>query len=249
MTATLSIVQVTARNVLGLRRMIGFGLLSAFPAFIFFLTSRQSNDIGRIENFTASSLFIFLAVVVPIITVVVAGSVLGSERRGNTLSFLMLRPLSRYSIAGAKLASAIAASFAISAIGAILLGVLASLALNNFAYLFGLLGGTLLANAGYSAIFVPIGYLTERATLTGFIYIFVWESAIAAIITGLSGTSLWRTAASGFASLAPDLDVDIVEAALGTLTAGAGGATLKVAAICAISVVITGYLLQSRDLT
>ena len=118
MTATISIVQVTARNVLGLRRMLGFGLLAAFPAFIFFLTSRQSSDVGRLENFTGSALFIFLAVVVPIISVVVAGSVLGSERRGDTLSFLMLRPLSRYSIAGAKLTSAIVASFAISAVGA-----------------------------------------------------------------------------------------------------------------------------------
>lgn len=249
MTATLSIIQVTARNVLGLRRMLGFGLLAAFPAFIFFLTSRQSSQAGQLENFTGSSIFIFLAVVVPIITVVMAGSVLGSERRGDTLSFLMLRPLSRFTIAGAKLASAVAASFAISAVGAIILGVLASLALDDFGYLVALLGGTLLANAGYSAIFMPIGYLTERATLTGFIYIFVWESAIAAIITGLSGTSLWRIAATGFASLAPELDGEILDAALGSLTAGAGGALVKIMVICAVSVVITGYLLQSRDLT
>ena len=249
MTATLSIAQVTVRNVLGLKRMLGFGLLAAFPAFIFFLTSRQSSDVGRLENFTGSSLFIFLAVVVPIITVVVSGSVLGSERRGDTLSFLMLRPMSRYTIAGAKLVSAIAASFAISAVGAVLLGLLASLALDDFGYLIGLLVGTLLANAGYSAIFMPIGYLTERATLTGFIYIFGWESAIAAIITGLSGTSLWRIAATGFAALAPDLDFEILDAALGSLTPGAGGAALKIAVLCAISLVITGYLLQSRDLT
>jgi len=249
MTATLSIVQVTARNVLGLRRMLGFGLLAAFPAFIFFLTSRQSSELGRLENFTGSAIFIFLAVVVPIITVVVAGSVLGSERRGNTLSFLMLRPLSRFTIAGAKLISAVVASFAISAVGAVLLGLLASLALNDFGYLIGLLGGTLLANAGYSAIFMPIGYLTERATLIGFIYIFVWESAIAAIITGLSGTSLWRIAVTGFAALAPDLDSEILEAALGSLAPGAGGALVKVGVICAVSVVMTSYLLQSRDLT
>ncbi len=249
MTATLSIVAVTARNVLGLRRMVGFGLLAAFPAFIFFLTSRQSSDVGRLENFTGSSLFIFLAVVVPIITVVVSGSVLGSERRGNTMSFLMLRPLSRYTIAGAKLVSAVAASFAISAVGAVLLGLMASISFDDFGYLIGLLGGTLLANAGYAAIFMPIGYLTERATLTGFIYIFVWESAIAAIITGLSGTSLWRIAATGFAALAERLDGEILDAALGSLTPGVGGAITKVAVICAISVVITAYLLQSRDLT
>lgn len=249
MTATLAIVKVTAKNVLGLRRMVGFGLLAAFPALIFYLTSRQASDFGKTENFTGTSIFIYIAIVVPLITVVVAGSVLGSERRGETLSFLMLRPLSRFTIAASKLGSAIVASFVLSAIGAVLLGGLGSILLDDFGYLIALLLATLLANAGYSAVFMPIGYLTERATLTGFIYIFVWEAAIAAIIAGLTGTSMWRIATTAFVGLAPDLDPEITNAALGTLDAGAGGALLKIAVICAISVAVSGWLLQTRDHT
>lgn len=250
MTATFSIMQVTARNVLGLRRLIGFGLLAVFPGFIFYLISRTATDFGKAENFTGMSAVIFLPVVVPIITIVVSASVLGSERRGDTLSFLMLRPISRYSIAGSKLASAVVASFAITGIGALLLGVLGSLALDDFGYLTSLLVATLLTAIGYSAVFMPLGYLTERSTLIGFIYIFVWESAIAGIIQGLSGTSIWRIAASAFVGLAPEgLDPEIVEASLGSLTPGAGGAIIKLVALGVISVLVTGWLLRTRDLT
>lgn len=250
MTATLAIVKVTARNVLGIRRMIGFGLLAGFPGILFLLTSRQASDVGKAEIYSGTTMFIFLAVVVPIITIVMGGSVLGTERRGSTLSFLMLRPLSRYSIAAAKLGSAVVVSFAISAVGAVLLGLLGSIALDSFGYLYGLLAATLIANAAYSAIFMPIGYLTERATLAGFIYIFVWETAIVGIITGLSGTSMWRTAATAQVGLSPDgLNEEIVDAALGSLVPGPGGAVVKIAVICALSVAITGWILRSRDLT
>ena len=193
---------------------------------------------------------VLLPVVAPIITIVVSASVLGSERRGDTLSFLMLRPISRYSIAGSKLASAVIASFAITGIGALLLGLLGALALDDFGYVTSLLVATLLASIGYSAVFMPLGYLTERSTLLGFIYIFVWESAMAGIIQGLSGTSIWRIAASAFVGLAPDgLDPDIVEASLGSLTPGAGGAMVKIVVLGAISVAVTGWLLRTRDLT
>lgn len=250
MTAPVAITKATTSSLLGLRRLIGFGVLAVFPAGIFFLASRTASDIARAEGFTGLSLDVFLAVVVPIVTVVISGSALGSERRGNTLSFLMLRPISRFSIAASKLAAAIAASFAITALGALALGIQGSLALDDFGHLFALLVATLIATVGYAAIFVPVGYLTERATLMGFIYIFVWETAMAGIVTGLSGTSLWRVAASAFVGLAPpDLDIDLVDASIGSLAPGAGGAALKMLVLAAISIGLTGWLLRSRDLT
>jgi len=250
MTATFAIMRVTAKNVLGMKRLIGFGVLAIFPAGVFTLLARTATDIDRAEGFTTMSMTMFLAVIVPIITIVVSASVLGSERRGNTLSFLMLRPLSRFSIAGAKLASAIVASFAITGIGAAVLGFVGGLALHDFGFLVALVAATLIGTAAYSAVYMPLGYLTERSTLIGFIYIFIWELAIAGAIQGLSGTSLLRIASSAFAGLAPDgLDIDVVDAMLGSLQAGAGGAVVKVAVLCAVSILFTGWLLRTRDLT
>ena len=127
---------------------------------------------------------------------------------------------------------------------------MASIALGDLSYLTSIVIGTLIAVAGYSAVFMPLGYLTERATLIGFIYIFVWEAAVAGIILGLSGTSLWRIAASAFEALATGgLDADIIEAATGSLVPGVGGAVIKMGALCLISVLVTGWLLRTRDLT
>ncbi len=250
MISTIAIVRVTARNVLGLRRLLGFGLLAIFPAGVFLLLARTATEIDKAEGYTTMSLGIFLPVIVPIITIVVAASVLGSERRGNTLSFLMLRPLSRFSISGAKLASAIVASFAITGAGAAVLGTIGSLVLNDFGFLIALLVAALIGTAGYSAVYMPLGYLTERSTLIGFIYIFIWELAIAGAIQGLSGTSLWRISASAFVGLAPaNLDFDLVEASLGSLAPGAGGAAIKVIILAAASIAVTGWLLRTRDLT
>ena len=250
MIPTLAIMRVTAKNVLGLKRLLGFGVLAVFPAGVFALLARTATDIDRAEGFTAMSMGMFLPVIVPIITIVVSASVLGSERRGNTLSFLMLRPLSRFSITGAKLAAAIVASFAITGLGAAVLGLIGGLVLHDFGFLIALLAATLIGTAGYSAVFMPLGYLTERSTLIGFIYIFIWELAIAGAIQGLSGTSLWRISASAFVGLAPDgLDFDIVDASLGSLSAGAGGAAIKVIILGAVSIVFTGWLLRTRDLT
>lgn len=250
MTATLAIMRVTARNVLGVKRLLGFGLLAMFPAGVFILLARTASDINRSEGFTTMTMGTFLPVIMPIITIVISASVLGSERRGNTLSFLMLRPLSRFNIAGAKLISAIAASFVITGAGAAVLGIAGSLVLNDFGYLTALLVATLIGTAGYSAIYMPLGYLTERSTLIGFIYIFIWELALAGAIQGLSGTSIYRISASAFAGLAPEgLDVGLIDASLGTLSAGAGGAVIKVLVLGAVSVAFTGWLLRTRDLT
>ena len=250
MIPTIAIMRVTAKNVLGLKRLLGFGLLAIVPAGIFTLLARTATDIDRAEGFTSMSIGMFLAVIVPIITIVISASVLGSERRGNTLSFLMLRPLSRFSIAGAKLASAIVATFAITGVGAAALGIAGSLALHDFGYLIALVVATLIGTAAYSAVYMPLGYLTERSTLIGFIYIFIWELGITSAITGLSGTSLWRITNSALVGLAPEgLEGEIVDGALGSLSPGVGGAVIKIGVLCAISVAFTGWLLRTRDLT
>lgn len=250
MIATLAIMRVTARNVLGIKRLLGFGLLSLFPAGVFILLARTASEINRLDGFATMTMGVFLPVIVPIIAIVVSASVLGSERRGNTLSFLMLRPLSRFNIAGAKLISAIASSFVITGAGALVLGTAGSLYLDDFGYLTALLVATLIGTAGYSAIYMPLGYLTERSTLIGFIYIFIWELALAGVIPGLSGTSIYRISVSAFAGLIPaGLDVDLINASLGTLSAGAGGAVVKVLVLGAVSVAFTGWLLRTRDLT
>ncbi len=252
MTAVLAITRMTVRQVLGLRRLIGLALLAVAPAGIFFLGSARS-DPGRIaEGLAGAVVGAFINLVVPVITLIMASSVLGSERRDQTLSFLVLRPISRLSIAGAKLAAAFVTAFALTGFGALALGIVALVRLHDAGYVVPLLVGTAVATLAYAAIFMPLGYITERATLIGLAYVFVWENGIAGALEGLAGLSPWRLGFSAMVDLAPasfeTAIADIRSFALGTLEPGAGGSIVKVLVLGVLSVVVTGWILRRRDL-
>lgn len=253
MTAWLTIARMTVRQVLGLRRFIGLGLLALGPAAIFFLGSSRSGTFRATETLAGATTGVFFNLIVPVITLIMASSVLGAERRDQTLSFLVLRPISRFTIAGAKLAAAFVTAFALTGLGALALGAVAVIRIDDAGYFVALLVGAAVATLAYAALFMPLGYLTERATLIGLAYVFVWENGIAGALEGLAGLSPWRL---GFAALValtpPDFDaaiVDIRDFALGSLQPGVGGSVVKVLVLAAVSVAVTGWILHRRDLT
>jgi len=181
-----------------------------------------------------------------------ASSVLGSERRDQTLSFIVLRPISRFSIAGAKLAAAFVTAFMLTGLGALALSVVAVIRIEEAGYFAPLLVGTAVATLAYAAIFMPLGYLTERATLIGLAYVFVWENGIVGALEGLAGLSPWRLGLAATVAMAPsdfELAVDEIHSfALGSLQPGAGGSVAKVLVLGAISIAVTGWILRRRDL-
>jgi len=252
MTAMLAITRMTVRQVLGVRRLIGLTLLAIAPAGIFFLSSSRSDPSGVAEGLAGTTVGAFINLVVPVVTLIMASSVLGAERRDQTLSFLVLRPLSRLSIAAAKLAAAFATAFTLTGLGALALGILALIRLNDAGYIAPLLVGTAIATLAYAAIFMPLGYITERATLIGLAYVFVWENGIAGALEGLAGLSPWRLGFSAMVDLAPPsfgpAIGDMRSFALGNLQPGAGGSAIKVLVLGLLSVLVTGWILRQRDL-
>jgi hypothetical protein len=98
---------------------------------------------------------------------------------------------------------------------------------------------------GYTAVFVPIGYLFSRATLVGLAYVFVWEGIVTQFVSGLAASSVWRTAMSIYA----DLTVLPREAldALGPVLPGAGGGVLKLAGTVIVGTGILSWALRQRD--
>jgi len=99
---------------------------------------------------------------------------------------------------------------------------------------------------------MPLGYLTERATLIGLAYVFVWENGIVGALEGLAGLSPWRLGLAATVAMAPsdfELAVDEIHSfALGSLQPGAGGSVAKVLVLGAISIAVTGWILRRRDL-
>ena len=101
------------------------------------------------------------------------------------------------------------------------------------------------AAVGYTAVFVPIGYLFTRAILVGLAYVFVWEGIITTFVTGLSASSVWRTGMSIYADLTT-LPGDALET-LGPVAPGVGGGLLKLAGTVVVGVGVLTWALRRRD--
>lgn len=258
MTAFLAILKVTIRQTLRLKRAIGLGLLSLSSAFTYLLTalgSTASSNTAEYNREQAFEIFLgmtvgtFMNIIVPVVTLIIATSVLGDERRDNTMSFLVLRPISRFTIGAAKVTAGFIESFALTGFGAVALGVLAAIRIDTYDYFVPLLVGTAIATAAYSAIFVPLGYLLKRATLIGLTYVFIWENGIGAAVPAVAGLSPWRIGVSAMAGMAPDQFLrELPDFAIGSLTPGAGGAAIKAGLLLVLSATAVGSILRRRDL-
>lgn len=258
MTAFLAIVRVTVKQTLRPRRALGLALLSLSAAFTYLLAvlgssaSSDSTEFGRTQAFDiflGITIGTFMNIVVPVVTLIIATSVLGDERRDNTMSFLVLRPITRFAIAAAKVIAAFAESFALTGLGALALGIIGGIRMGTFDYLLPLLVGTAVATAAYSAIFVPLGYLLKRATLIGLTYVFIWENGIGAAVPAVAGLSPWRIGISAMAGMAPDrFLMELPQFAIGSLAPGAGGATTKAVLLILVSAGAVAMIMRRRDL-
>ncbi len=259
MSAFFAIIVVTIRQTMRLRRALGLLLLSGSTAGIYLLfmiatrnsTNARASQIDEaIEVSIGMTIGVFMNIVVPVVTLIIATSVLGDERRDNTMSFLVLRPIRRITIAGAKVVAAFLEALFINGIGAAAFGALVGIKTETFEYFVPLLVGTAIATAAYAALFVPLGYLLKRATLIGLTYVFVWENGIAAVVPALSSLSPWRIGASAIAGLAPDRFQELVgnEFGLGAIDPGAGGAVIKAVVLMAVCSAVMASILRRRDL-
>lgn len=259
MKAFLAIVRVTVRQTLRPRRALGLLLLSGSAAAMYLLFMIGSrNTLGgaaaqrevAFETSIGMTIGVFMNIVVPVVTLIIATSVMGDERRDNTMSFLVLRPINRVLIGAAKIVAAFVEAFALTGVGAAAFGMLVGIKIDTFSYFFPLLIGTAVGTAAYAAIFVPLGYLLKRATLIGLTYVFIWENGIAAAVPALASLSPWRIGVSAMAGLAPSDFFELVPAdfALGSLTPGAGGAVAKAILLMGLSATLMAWILHRRDL-
>lgn len=253
MTAFIAITRVTIKQTLRPRRALGLALLSGSTAIMYLLSGLgrggASNDRAAYDTFVGMTIGTFMNIVIPVVTLIIASSVLGDERRDNTMSFLVLRPVSRFTIATAKVTAAFAESFALTGLGAFAFGLVVAIRIDSFEYLLPLMIGTAVATAAYAAVFVPLGYLLKRATLIGLTYVFIWENGIGGAVPAVAGISPWRVGLSAMSALAPDRFLDELPSfATGTIAPGAGGAVAKAIVLVLASGAAVATILRRRDL-
>ena len=179
---------------------------------------------------------------------IISASALGDERRDHTLSFIVLRPIPRSAIAGAKLAAALVVAAGVNAIGAAAIAVVFGLETGTWGVALPLILGSIVATVVYGSVFVPLGFFTERAVLIGLAYVFIFENAVVSALSGLSALSPWRIGVAVFSGLSPDW----VAPELGNFgaanLAGAGAAALTTLVVAMASLAALTSVLYRRDL-
>ncbi|HSJ31467.1 MAG TPA: ABC transporter permease [Longimicrobiales bacterium] len=248
MTPLLAIIRVTARQLTGTSRVLGFGLLSLVPAILLAAASRSAAP-GALDLELGVLLVVpFFALVIPITTVILATSALGDERRDNTLSFLVLRPISRLEIVLAKTIAAAAVSTGFAVLGALALSVTWAILGGSIDVFPAMVAGGALACVMYSAVFVLLGNVLARATLVGLIYVLFIETVIIDEFPRLATASLWRIAMGATLDTMPaHFPSRALLAALGDWIPSLGSAVIVTAFVATITVTICTILLKRTD--
>jgi len=245
MTPILALLRVSIRQALPVRRSVMLAILETAPGLIYlFATTNRTADAafqGAVEIGAGT----YFALVLPGVSIVIAAGVLGNERRDLTLSFIALRPIPRVGIAATKLTAAVTAAFALNLVGAVVLGGSHAIRSGNWSFFGALAAGALVATIAYASVYVPLGFMTDRAVLIGVAYLLIFENGIAALLTGLAALSPWRVGISVFADLADGARL-ILDSSTAPLSLGR--ALVTTAIYVAVSIGITTRLLRKRDL-
>ena len=127
-----------------------------------------------------------LAIVVPIITLVFASATLGEMRSENTLVYLWLRPIPRWSIAAAASAATVAVTAPLSVAALVLSAVLSG----EMSLIVPAIVAGIIAVVGYTGLFVTLGAGMNRGFLVGLGFIIVWEFLISRATEGFARLSV-----------------------------------------------------------
>ena len=189
----LPVMTLTIRQFTGGKAVRVVAALSFLPA-LFALIYLLNPDAADRVKFLREVIFneLFFPTLLPITVLILATGALGNEIEDRTLPYLTLKPLSRFRIVVEKWLGSI--TIAIPIIG---LGLLASclLMLRGEAGDYSrLIAGALIATAigicAYTAIFILISLVIQRALLFGIIYTFVLESVLGRYLSGFRVVSV-----------------------------------------------------------
>jgi ABC-2 type transport system permease protein len=248
MTRLLAIIRVTSRHLLGGRRVLGLALIGLVPAVIMWFTGRGASATIAFGRYHEAPLFLVFAIVLPIVTIVLASGALGDERREHTLSFLLVRPISRPIIVTAKLVAAWLCSMLVVGGSAAMTAGILGLQTGDWSVMGPTLVAVAVGSAAYAAVFLVTGYITSRAVLAGLVFVFVWESGIAFALAQFANASLYRIGLTAYVGLLPEARGDLA-IPLGSLAPGAGGAIAKALVLAALAVLASTWLLRRSDAT
>ncbi len=245
MSAALAVLTASVRQALPLKRSIMLVVLEVAPAVIYLFATSSRTPTAGFRGVVEIGLSVYFALVVPVVAIVTAAGSLGNERRDLTLSFIALRPMPRVLLAAAKLGSAFLAAWVLNLVGAIALGATHVARYGDGEVVVGLVAGSAAATLAYVSVYVPLGFLTDRAVIIGMAYLLVFENGVVFALSGLAYLSPWRLGVTVFTGVVPEARPIVIDA-IGDLASGRAGVAVVV--YLAAGLALTTWLLARRDL-
>lgn len=226
------------------KRFLGTGALAAvggIAAWVSMAGLDTDDSVGVYQVVTAS----VPAATLSIALLILATATLRDERDGGTLPYVFVTPISAATFAWSSTAASLVAALTVALVGW-LPGWIGSWIITGSATVaVPALALYAAAAVGYSAVFVPLGYLFDRTLIIGLAYIFVWEGILASAVTGIAPSSIWRIAMSAYADL-DQLHRDALDV-LGSVQPGRWGAAATLLVLTGVGAVVLTWAVRSRD--
>lgn len=178
------ILHLTLRQLTGTRRLLIVGLLTALPVGLVLLIRVVGGESGDDEDFV-SGIFdgLLISGLLPIAVMTLATASFGNEVEDRTLSYIYLKPVSRWKIALSKLLAPVliaAPLIVVSGVATTIIGMGPGVEL-PLAVGVSLLIGVVT----YAAVFTWTGLMTTRALAFAIVYVFLWEALVSSLIGGV----------------------------------------------------------------
>lgn len=248
MRSFVAIVRVTLQQLMGWKKILGFGLLSLTPAALLFFAARARTGAGLDTDLGGLVVSPFFSIVLPVTALILAGSALGDERRDKTLSFLVLRPISRLQIVVAKTLAASSASIVFALIGTFALALIYAVGGGGFNVIGSIFVGATVVCVAYSALFVLLGNISSRPTVIGLVYILFVENELVQELPRLAPVSPWRIGLAATLDLMPhDYPARALLGAIGELIPSFHNALLATTGILLVTITLGTAHLRKTD--
>ena len=184
---------LSMRQLTGKWRLAIILLVAATPVAVVlaFRAAGGTDDMSADDLQDAARVFLdgmIVAAVLPIVVMTFATASFGNEVEDGTLGYLVLNPVSRWSIALGKVLAPVTIAgpvLAASGIAVTLIGLDGDIR-TAAAVGVGLLAGVV----GYSVIFAWLGLVTNHPLGFALVYVFLWEGLLSSLLGGIRYLSI-----------------------------------------------------------
>lgn len=189
MNKTVRLLTFSLGQLLAGRRLIIIALLVALPLVlpaVFAAGADVEPATFTLELFRQ----LVLPVLLPVVTLTFATSTLGSELRDGTVTNLLLKPIPRPAVLGAKYLAAVLSSLVVLLPAETVGHVVAAGGLGSADLLTGMLLATVVGTLAYCALGLLLSLLMARALLVGLAYALLWEGAVVSVAPSAASLSI-----------------------------------------------------------